>query len=157
MFWLPNGVGRIASPGMLLDKFSPMTGAASPNRIGVADGGKDQHGRAARGGVGGGGALLVGQADGQGAHPRRVVRDDGLAPQACGTRAPAARDAEWDPCATRAQTHVRRDQAVSPNLGKIVPDEVNYARREYGRRGGLSCFAKGLAVADGDASGCMKF
>ncbi len=37
---------RIASPGMLPDKFPPMTWAASPNRIGVADGGKDQHGRA---------------------------------------------------------------------------------------------------------------
>jgi hypothetical protein len=37
---------------MLLDKFPPMTGAASPNRVDVVDGGKDQHGRAARGGVG---------------------------------------------------------------------------------------------------------
>ena len=61
---------RIASPGMLLNKFPPMTGAASPNRVGVVDGGKDQHGRAARGGVGGGGALPVGQARGEGAHPR---------------------------------------------------------------------------------------
>jgi hypothetical protein len=43
--------GRIASPRMLLDKFSPLTGRATPNRIGVADGGKDQHGRAARGGM----------------------------------------------------------------------------------------------------------
>jgi DNA replication protein DnaC len=62
--------GRIASPGMLLNKFPPMTGAASPNRIGVADGGKDQHGRAARAVIGGGGALSVGQASGEGAHPR---------------------------------------------------------------------------------------
>jgi hypothetical protein len=38
---------RIASPKMLLDNFSPMTGATSPNRIGVVDGGKDQYGRAA--------------------------------------------------------------------------------------------------------------
>jgi len=38
---------------------------------------EDQHGRAARGGVGGGGALRVGQAGGEGAHPRRAVRDDG--------------------------------------------------------------------------------
>src|SRR5689334_8691388 len=30
---------------MLLDKFPPMTGATSPNRVGVVDGGKDQHGR----------------------------------------------------------------------------------------------------------------
>ena len=37
--------GRIASPEMLLNKFSPIIGAASPNRIGVADGEKDQHGR----------------------------------------------------------------------------------------------------------------
>jgi hypothetical protein len=37
-----------------------MTGAAPPNRLGGAHGGNDQHGRAARGGVGGGGALPVG-------------------------------------------------------------------------------------------------
>src|ERR1700681_3181174 len=70
---------------MLLDKFPPMTGATSPNRIGVVDGGKDQHGRAARGGVGGDGALPVGQSNGEGTYPRRAVRDDGLASQACGT------------------------------------------------------------------------
>ena len=70
---LDADLGRIASPGMLLDKFSPMTGAASPNRVGVADGGKNQHGRAARGFVGGGGALLVGGAGGKGAHPRCAV------------------------------------------------------------------------------------
>src|ERR1700722_8734034 len=52
---------------MLLDNFSPMTGTASPNRFGVVDGGKDQHGRAARGRVGGDGALPVGQTDGEGA------------------------------------------------------------------------------------------
>src|SRR6266849_4113001 len=74
---------------MLLNKFSPMTGAASPNRIGVADGGQDQHRRAARGGVGGEGTLPVGQEIGKGAHPRRAVRDDGLAPQACGARTSA--------------------------------------------------------------------
>jgi DNA replication protein DnaC len=67
---LDADLGRIASPGMLLNKFPPMTGAASPNRVGVVDGGKDQHGRAARGGVGGGGALPAGQASGEGAHPR---------------------------------------------------------------------------------------
>jgi Integrase core domain len=83
---------RIASSGMLLDKFPPMTGAASPNRVGVADGGKNQHGRAARGGVGGDGALPVGQAGGEGAHSRRAVRDDGLASQACGARTSATRD-----------------------------------------------------------------
>jgi hypothetical protein len=48
---------------MLLDKFPPMTGATSPNRVGVVDGGKDQHGRASRGGVGGNGALPVGQSN----------------------------------------------------------------------------------------------
>ena len=36
-----------------------MSGAASPNRIGGADGGTDQHGRAARGDGGGGGTLPV--------------------------------------------------------------------------------------------------
>jgi DNA replication protein DnaC len=46
--------GRIASRGMLPDKFPPMSGRASPNRVGGADGGTDQHGRAARGFVGGG-------------------------------------------------------------------------------------------------------
>src|SRR6202040_2992190 len=76
--------GRIASSKMLLDNFPPMTGAASPNRFGGLYGGKDQHGRAARGGFGGDGALPVGQTGGEGADPRRAVRDDGLASQACG-------------------------------------------------------------------------
>jgi hypothetical protein len=40
---------------------APMTGVASPNRAGGADGETDQHGRAARGGVGGGGALSGGR------------------------------------------------------------------------------------------------
>jgi hypothetical protein len=62
---------------MLLDNFSPMTGAASPNRFGGLYGGKDQHGRAARGGVGGDGALPVGQTGGEGADPRRAVRETG--------------------------------------------------------------------------------
>jgi DNA replication protein DnaC len=101
--------GRIASSGMLLDKFRPMTRAASPNRVGVVDGGKNQHGRAARGGVGGDGALLVGQAGGEGAHPRRAVRDDGLASQARGARASATRDCHagrgWG--TTRAQAQIR--------------------------------------------------
>ena len=83
---------RIASPRMLLDNFPPMTGAAPPNRFGVVDGGKDQHGRAARGDVGGNGALPVGHTGGEGADPRRAVRDDGLASQACGARTPATRD-----------------------------------------------------------------
>jgi hypothetical protein len=42
----------------------------SPSRIGVAQNGeKNQHGRTARVGVGGGKALSVGQAGGKGAHP----------------------------------------------------------------------------------------
>jgi DNA replication protein DnaC len=103
--------GRIASPGMLLDNFPPMTGAATSNRVGVVDGGKDQHGRAARGGVGGDGALPVSQAGGEGAHPRRAVRDDGLASQACGARIPAtgACQAGRGPGAARAQAQILRD------------------------------------------------
>src|SRR5262245_40809838 len=61
-----------------------MTGAPSPNRVGGGDGGTDQHGRASGGAVGGGWALPTGGTGGQGAHPRRAVRDDGLASQACG-------------------------------------------------------------------------
>src|ERR1700730_2281940 len=38
-------------------------------------------------------------------------------------------------------------QAVSPNNGKIVPDVVNYAWREYGMRGGLSRVANVLGEA----------
>jgi hypothetical protein len=54
--------GRIASPGMLLKKYPPMIGRAPPNRLGGAHGGNDQHGRAARGFVGGGRTLPVGGA-----------------------------------------------------------------------------------------------
>jgi DNA replication protein DnaC len=89
---LDADTGRIASPRMLLDNFPPMTGAAPPNRFGVVDGGKDQYGRAARGDVGGDGGLPVGHTGGEGADPRRAVRDDGLASQACGARTPATRD-----------------------------------------------------------------
>jgi hypothetical protein len=46
---------------MLLDNFSPITGAGSPNRVGGLYGEKDQYGRATRSGVGGDGALPVGQ------------------------------------------------------------------------------------------------
>src|SRR5271166_2310984 len=56
----PKLTPRIASSRMLLNKFSPMTGAGSPNQAGGADGETDQHGRTARGGVGGGGALRRG-------------------------------------------------------------------------------------------------
>src|ERR1700739_4612642 len=61
----------------------PMIGIAPPNRLGGADGGNDQHGRAARGFVGGGGALPVGRTGGEGARPRRAVPDDRLASQTC--------------------------------------------------------------------------
>jgi len=83
--------GRIASPGMLLEKFPPMIGAALPNRLGGAHGRNHQHGRASRGFVSGGGALPVGRAAGERAHPRRVVPDDGLASQACGAGVAATR------------------------------------------------------------------
>jgi DNA replication protein DnaC len=79
--------GRIASPGMLLEKFPSMIGAAPPNRLGGAHGGNYQHGRAARGFVSGGGTLSVGAAVGEGTHSRRAVRHGGLASQACGARA----------------------------------------------------------------------
>ena len=68
---------RIASPGMLLNKFPPMTGGGVTEWVGVVDGGKDQHGRAARGGVGGGGALPADQAGGEGAHPRELCATTG--------------------------------------------------------------------------------
>src|SRR5262249_57410875 len=58
---------------MLLEKFPPMIGTASPNLLGGAHGGNYQHGRTARGLVGGGGALLVCGAGGEEAHPRRAV------------------------------------------------------------------------------------
>src|SRR5215211_4578603 len=61
---------------------APMTGVASPNRAGGADGETDQHGRAARGGVGGGGALPGGGTAREGAHPGRADGDDGVASQA---------------------------------------------------------------------------
>src|SRR5215471_6822236 len=94
---------------MLLNNFSPMSAATSPNRVSVVDGGTNQHGRTARSVVGGGGALPVGQAGGKGADPRRAMRDNRLASQARGARAGAARDAERVSCAARAQAHIWRD------------------------------------------------
>jgi len=76
---------------MLLNEFSPVTGAASPNPIGVADGRKNQHERAPRVDVVGGEALPVGQAGGEwkkGVHPWRAVRDDRLVLQVRGSRPP---------------------------------------------------------------------
>src|SRR6516225_1947882 len=51
-------VGRIASTGML-PKLIATTGLASPNRIGGAHGGEDQHGCATRSAGGSGRALPV--------------------------------------------------------------------------------------------------
>src|SRR5258708_31625848 len=79
--------GRIASLRMLPDKLTARTGTCAPNRIGVADGGTDQHGCAARGGVGGGGTLSVGGAGGERADTRRTVQSDRLASEARGARA----------------------------------------------------------------------
>jgi hypothetical protein len=96
---------RIASSRMLLDNFSPMIGSAPSNWFGGVYGEKDQHGRAAGGGVGGNGSLPVGRTGGERAHPRCAVRDDGLASQACGARASAERNG-WtgeDGGARRAQ------------------------------------------------------
>ena len=64
-----------------------MSGAAIPNRVGVADGRTDQHGCAARDHGGGGRPLSIGRAGGEGAHSRRALRGDGLASQACGAGA----------------------------------------------------------------------
>ncbi len=67
----------------MLPKISAlMTGMASPNRVDGADGETDQHGRTARGGAGGGGALWGGGTAREGAHPGRTYGDDGLASQA---------------------------------------------------------------------------
>jgi hypothetical protein len=77
-----------------------MIGAAPPNRVGGAHGGNDQHGRSARGFVSGGGALPVGRAGGEGAHPRCVLPDDGLASQACGAGVAARRREDSDARAT---------------------------------------------------------
>ena len=102
---------RIASSRMLLDNFSPMIGSGPSNWFGGVYGGKDQHGRAARGGVGSNGALPVGQTRGEGADPRRAVRDDGLASQACGARAPATRDGRIGQARDnkKAKTQILRD------------------------------------------------
>src|SRR6516162_9910239 len=51
------GKVRIASSRMLPEDSAPMTGAASPNQVGGADGKRDQHGRTARV-IGGGGEAL---------------------------------------------------------------------------------------------------
>jgi DNA replication protein DnaC len=103
--------GRIASPRVLLDNFSPMIGSVPSNWFGGVYGGKDQHGRAARGGVGGNGTLPVGQTSGEGTDPRRTVRDDGLASQACGAGAPATRDGWTGPGQgnKKARTQIWRD------------------------------------------------
>jgi hypothetical protein len=95
---------RIASPEMLLNKSPPVIGVATPNRVGVADGGKNQHASAARGGVGCGQALPVGGSIGEGAHPRRAMRDDGLASQACGAGTSTTRAYPRGGCRSTAGT-----------------------------------------------------
>src|SRR6516165_4585398 len=57
-----GGSPRIASSRMLPEDSAPMTGAASPNQVGGANGKRDQHGRSARGVGGGGEALPYGRA-----------------------------------------------------------------------------------------------
>lgn len=52
---------RIASLRMLPEKYPPSLGGGTPNRIGVADGGTDQHGRTARDYGYGWGALSIGR------------------------------------------------------------------------------------------------
>ena len=115
--------GRIASPEMLLNKFSPITGTASPNHVGVANGEKNQHGRAARGGVGGGATLRVGQAGGEGAHTRRAMRDDGVAPQACGARTSATQGCrtgrQWGTARARAQIRCDEQECLDGIVGGI--------------------------------------
>lgn len=59
------------------------TGPWAPNRIGVADGGTDQHASAARDYGGGSGTLPIGQPGGEGGDPRRAVQGYWLASQAC--------------------------------------------------------------------------
>src|SRR5215204_450243 len=84
-----NRLPKLTAPHCLIDNVTedpaPMTGVASPNRASGADGETDQHGCAARGGVGGGGALPGGGTAREGAHPGRADGDDGLASQARGT------------------------------------------------------------------------
>ena len=84
-FWMP--IRRALHHEECYRRMTARTWAGTPNRIGVADGGTDQHGRAARDHSGAGGALPSGGASGEGADPRRAVRDDGVASQARGAGA----------------------------------------------------------------------
>ena len=63
----------------------------------------------ARGFVSGGGALPVGRAAGEGAHPRRVVPDDGLASQARGVAATRLPGDSQDHETCVSASGVRRD------------------------------------------------
>src|SRR5579862_7824036 len=76
---------RIASSKMLPDNFLVVTVAVPPNQFGGPHGEEDQHGGAARGFIGGGGALPIGRAGREGAHPRRALPNNGLASQARGS------------------------------------------------------------------------
>jgi hypothetical protein len=104
---------RIASRGMLLNKFSPITGTASPNRVGVADGGKNQHGRAARGGIGGGATLPDGH-DNDSAFTNDVV-------------VPWCREQKLE--VTRSRAYKKNDQAfVEQKNGAVVRRLMGYGR-----------------------------
>jgi hypothetical protein len=137
--WTRRSRGRIASPGMLLNKFSPITGTASPNCVGVADGEKNQHGRAARGGVGGGATLRVGQAGGEGAHTRRAMRDDGVAPQACGACTSATQRCrtgrQWGTARAQAQIRCDEQECLDGLVGGFrsakFPQPIEIRKRRY--------------------------
>ena len=67
----------------------------------------DQHGRAARGGMGGGAALRGGRTAREGAHPGRTDGDDGLASQTRGTGVVgvvASRTGRLQPCEETLRT-----------------------------------------------------
>jgi len=117
---------------MLLNNFSQMTATTSPNRVGVVDGGTHQHGRTARGGIGGGGAVPVGQAGGKGAHPRRAVRDDGVASQACGARTSATQDGRGRNMA-RAPAHAQEAQARRAAKSQVVAMLQDTVKRKLSR------------------------
>jgi hypothetical protein len=55
--------------------------------------------------------LRVGQAGGEGAHPRRAVRDDGVASQACGARTSATQDGRGRRNTSRAAAQIRPDDS----------------------------------------------
>ena len=108
-----------------------MTGAASPNRVGGAHGGDDQHGCATRGAGGGGGALPVGGPARKRSDTRRAVRDNRLASQACATGSIQERleGVGRGAGGTPARAQVRHDQGCSDSaMGSIRPGVRQAAR-----------------------------